>query len=72
VTTRRLEVHERGDTHAVATEGGTGTARFAWERSRYEWSERGTVTQTVLNSNVLEPGSIWQLRVAASNDGGRL
>lgn len=70
VTTRRLEVHERGDTYAVVTEGATGIARFAWERSRYDWSEPGTVTQTVLDSNVLAPGSSWQLRVAARDDGG--
>lgn len=31
VTTRRLEVHERGDTYAVVTEGATGIARFAWD-----------------------------------------
>jgi hypothetical protein len=70
VTTRRLEVHERGDSFAVVTEGATGIARFAWERSRYDWSEPGTITQTVLDSNVLEPGSTWQMRVAARDDGG--
>jgi hypothetical protein len=70
VTTRRLEVHERGDSFAVVTEGATGIARFAWERSRYDWSEPGTITQTVLDSNVVEPGSTWQLRVAARDDGG--
>jgi hypothetical protein len=70
VTTRRLEVHERGATYAVVTEGATGIARFAWERSRYDWSEPGTVTQSVLDSNVLAPGSSWQLRVAARDDGG--
>jgi hypothetical protein len=70
VTTRRLEVHERGATYAVVTEGATGIARFASERSRYDWSEPGTVTQTVLDSNVVAPGSSWQMRVAARDDGG--
>jgi hypothetical protein len=70
VTTRRLEVHERGDGFVVVTEGATGIARFAWERSRYDWSEPGTVKQTVLDSNVLEAGSTWQLRVAAREGGG--
>lgn len=63
VTTRRLEVHERGATYAVVTEGATGIARFAWERSRYDWSVPGTVTQIVLDSNVLASGSSWD-RVA--------
>lgn len=70
VTTRRLEVHERGATYAVVTEGATGIARFAWERSRYDWSVPGTVTQIVLDSNVLASGSSWQLRVEARGDGG--
>jgi hypothetical protein len=70
VTKRRLEVHECGDTYVVVTEGATGIARFAWERSRYDWSEPGTVKQTVLDSNVLEPGSTWQMRVAAREGGG--
>jgi hypothetical protein len=47
VTTRKLEVHERGATFAEVTERGTGIARWFWERSRYGWSEPGTVKQTV-------------------------
>jgi hypothetical protein len=64
VTEKRLEVHERGDTYVVVTEGGTGIASFAWERSRYKWSEPGAVKQSVLDSNVLEPGSTCELQVA--------
>jgi hypothetical protein len=70
VTTRKLEVHERGDTWIEVSEGATGIARFAWERSRYDWSEPGSVKQTVLDSNVLEAGSTWELRVTASEGGG--
>jgi len=69
VSEKRLEVHGRGDTHIEVTEGATGIAGFAWERSRYDWSHPGTVKQTVLDSNVLEPGSTWELRVAP-RDGG--
>src|SRR5437660_12351127 len=29
-------VHDQGADHAEVTEGGTGPARFAWERCRYE------------------------------------
>jgi hypothetical protein len=70
VTEKRLEVHAQGDTHADVTEGGTGIAWFAFERSRYDWSEPGTVKQSVLDSNVLEPGSTWELRVAPRGGGG--
>jgi Polyketide cyclase / dehydrase and lipid transport len=70
VTTRKLDVHERGDTWIEVTEGATGIARFAWERTRYDWSDPGTVKQTVLDSNVVEPGSTWELRVTASEGGG--
>ena len=59
----RLAVHERGATHVEVTEYGTGPAWFAWERSRYDWSEPDRIRQTVIDSNVLEPGSTWELRV---------
>ena len=59
----RLALHERGATHVEVTEYGTGPAWFAWERSRYDWSEADRIRQTVLDSNVLEPGSTWELRV---------
>src|SRR5947209_7436602 len=69
VTEKRLELHEQGCTSVVVTEGGTDIASFAWERSRYDWSEPGTVKQSVLDSNVLEPGSTWELRVAPRSGG---
>jgi hypothetical protein len=72
VTPRRLEVHDRGHTSAEVTEGATGIARFAWERSRYDWSQPGVVKQTVLDSNVVEPGSTWELRVLPREGGGSL
>jgi hypothetical protein len=70
VTTRRLEVHNLWDTFAEVTEGATGIARFAWERTRYDWSQPGVVKQTVLDSNVVEPGSTWELRVMPRTGGG--
>jgi hypothetical protein len=72
VTERRLEVNERGDTYADVTEGGTDIGRFFRERSRYEWSEPGTVTATVIDSNVFEPGFTWELRVAARDGGSKV
>jgi hypothetical protein len=70
VAVKRLAVHERADTYAEVSEGATGIAWFAWERTRYDWSRPGIVKQTVLDSNVLEPGSIWELRVAPGEGGG--
>jgi len=57
VQEKRLEVHERGDAYVEVTACGTGPAWFAWERSRYDWSQPDWIRQTVIDSNVLEPGS---------------
>jgi hypothetical protein len=65
----RLTVHDRGETYVEVTEGGTGPARFIWERSRYEWSRPGVVTSTVIDSNALLPGSTFELR-ASFREGG--
>ena len=70
VTTRKLEVHERGETYVDVTEGGTSIARYFWERNRYDWSQPGTVTATVIDSNVLAAGSTFELHVAADHNGG--
>ena len=66
----RLAVHERGATHVEVTEYGTGPAWFAWERSRYDWSQPDRIRQTVIDSNVLEPGSTWELRGRPRQGGG--
>jgi hypothetical protein len=70
VTTRKLEVHERGETYVDVTEGGTSIARYFWERSRYDWSEPGTVKSSVIDSNVLAAGSTFELRVTPGQGGG--
>ena len=43
VEAKRLEVHERGDTWAVVTEG-TMVVGVFWERCRYDWSEPTQLT----------------------------
>ena len=63
-------MHERGATHVEVTEYGTGPTWFAWERSRCDWSEADRIRQTVIDSNVLEPGSTWELRVRPRQGGG--
>src|SRR6266550_7374447 len=59
VRTTKLVVHDRGTDHVEVTEGGTGPARFIWERCRYEWSRPGVVTATVIDSNALLPGTTF-------------
>jgi len=63
-----LQVHASGETFAEVTEGAWIAGLF-WERSRYEWSQPGTVKATVIDSNVFTPGSIWEIR-ASPRDGG--
>ncbi len=70
VTTRKLEIHERGETYVDVTEGGTFIARYFWERSRYDWSQPGAVKSTVIDSNGLAAGSTFELRVAPGQGGG--
>jgi hypothetical protein len=43
---------------------------YFWERSRYDWSQPGTVTATVIDSNVLVAGSTFELRAAPDPIGG--
>jgi hypothetical protein len=66
-----LKVHESGPAFAEVTEGvwvpGIGVA---WERSRYDWSKPGVVSQSVIESNVLMPGSTWTLTAQAREGGG--
>lgn len=68
VRARHLEVHRRGENFAEVTEG-TWVVGLFWERNRYEWSEPGSVKATVIDSNIFQPGSTWELR-ATTRDGG--
>jgi hypothetical protein len=63
-----LELHEQGSESVEVTEGLRIVGLF-WERSRYDWSKPGTVYQTVIESNVVVPGSTWEL-TAVPRDGG--
>jgi hypothetical protein len=63
-----LVVHDEGADFAEVTEGLRIVGVF-WERSRYDWSRPGTIEQTVIDSNVLVPGSSWKL-TAVPRDGG--
>jgi hypothetical protein len=70
VSVSRLTVHRLGDTSADVTEGTRAGPVVNWERCRYDFSQPGSVTATVTDSNVYAvPGSSWELK-AAPKDGG--
>jgi hypothetical protein len=68
VRANHLEIHQRGENFAEVTEG-TWVVGLFWERNRYEWSEPGSVKATVIDSNIFQPGSTWELH-AFTHDGG--
>lgn len=67
VSARRFEVHASGETFVEATEG--AVRGVFWKRGRYEWAQPGSVHQTVLDSNVLRPGSTWEITAVPNGDG---
>jgi len=69
--TKYLVVHDQGADFAEVTEGLRILSVF-WERSRYDWSQPGTIHQTVIDSNVLAPGSTWQLQTVSRNGGSEV
>ena len=69
ITPKRFDLHAWGSDFLEVTEG-TFIAGVFWERSRYEWSEPGRLTATVLESNVFKPGSTFELRATPSKAGG--
>jgi hypothetical protein len=52
-----FQVHDHGAGFAEVTEGFRPPFGRVWERSRYEWQQPGSIHQTVIDSNVLAPGS---------------
>ena len=63
-----FQAHEQGSGFAEVTEGFRPPFGRVWERSRYEW-EAGSIRQRVIDSNVLAPGSTWELKVSPSGSG---
>ena len=70
VHVEHLEVHERGDTYAVVTEGNPWPIGYVWERLRYDWSEPRILRGVVLASNLFKPGSTWEISATAVPKGG--
>jgi hypothetical protein len=64
-----FQVHDHGADFAEVTEGFRPPFGRVWERSRYEWQQPGSLHQTVVDSNVLAPGSTWLLNAVPSGSG---
>ncbi len=71
VRRRHLEVHESGENFADVTEG-TWVVGLFWERNRYDWSQPGSVKATVIDSNIFQAGSTWELRATACDRGSEV
>jgi len=73
VQKRYLKVHKAGPTFADVTEGTRSGPIVNWERCRYDWSQPGSVTATVIDSNIYAiPGSSWELRATPEAGGSRV
>ena len=67
--TKFFRLDERGDTWAEVQEG-TDVLGGVWARERYDWSEPGRVTLTLLESPDFRPGTVIDYRVTGRPDGG--
>ena len=69
---QHLTVHDQGDTWADVTEGNPWPRPFGlvWERLRYDWSEPGALKGTVIDSNLFERGSTWEIHASPVTGGG--
>jgi hypothetical protein len=66
---RYYAVHSLSDTSADVTEGSAVFGGIVG-REHYDWSSPGVVRATVGESNVAEPGGIWEFRVTPIEGGG--
>jgi hypothetical protein len=67
--TKFFRLFERGDTWAEVQEG-TDVLGGVWGRERYDWSEPGRVTLTLLESPDFRPGTVIDYHVNDRPDGG--
>ncbi len=64
-----FKVHELGD-HWADVQEGTDVIGGVWGRERYDWSEPGRVTLTLVESASFRPGTRIDYRVSARPGGG--
>ena len=57
ISPQYYEVYEVGETSAVIREGTKRGGLNVWAKEHYDWSQPGTVTWTVKESNFCTPGS---------------
>jgi hypothetical protein len=62
-------VHARTATWADATEG-SAIMGGIWAREAYDTSEPNTIRARVQDSNVFQPGGVWELRATPRPEGG--
>jgi hypothetical protein len=72
VSNEYLDVHEVGETSADITEGTRAGIGINWERCRYDWSQPGSVTASVTDSNVYALGSSWQITARPTQGGSHI
>lgn len=71
VSMKRMEVHSNGGTTADVTEGTSVGLGSNWERCDYDWSQPGTVSAVVTDSNTYAVGgSRWDIHVRPKDGGG--
>ena len=65
------QVHEVTDTYAEVTEGSNFMGKI-WARERYEWPEPDLVKAIVQDSNIVQPGGVWEMRVTPRDGGSHI
>ncbi len=63
-------VYELGETCALVREG--THSPHIWVRERYDWSQPGTVSWTLEESDVFAPGTVIRVTVGAANAGSHV
>ena len=72
VSLKHMTVHTRGATSADVTEGTRSGPIFNSERCDYDWSQPGSVTATVTDSNIYALPSSWKLTASPTPSGSRV
>jgi hypothetical protein len=70
VTQGHFQVHDGEEASAHVTEELWPTG--IWERCRYEWSQAGSITATVVESNALRSGSSYAMTLTPIDAGTRV
>ncbi|MDP9233284.1 MAG: hypothetical protein M3P01_01880 [Actinomycetota bacterium] len=72
ISPQYYEVYEVGETSADIREGTKRGGLNVWAKEHYDWSEPGTVTWTVKESNFCTPGSYVKAEIRPRDGGGSI